>query len=63
MTKNYGNTSDSRRTPTGDTDFAVIKYQLLNNHDKYVQEYRWQDRESIKKSKESYRIENYNNHN
>ena len=45
-----------------DTDFAIIKHRLLNNHDKYVQEYRWQDGESIKKN-QSYGIENYNNRN
>lgn len=50
MTKDYGHKSDSGKTPTGDTAFAVIKHRVLNNHDKYVQEYRWQDGESIKKN-------------
>ena len=51
MAKNYGTVSDSRKTPMRDTYFAVIKHRLLNNHDKFVQEYRLQDGESIKKNK------------
>lgn len=50
MAKNYGTVSDSRKTPMRDTYFAIIKHRLLNNHDKFVQEYRWQDGESIKKN-------------
>lgn len=50
MTKDYGHKSDSGKTPTRDTAFAVIKHRVLNNHDKCVQEYRWQDGDSIKKN-------------